>query len=165
MKILIVLTILCAFIGCKQQIESIPERSSDEPDSDAATINEQPRDTTRSLLFNLDDIPSRRVMYKSRPEPVFPEEAKLAKKGGKVVIQLTVNENGMPEDIKALTDLGYGLEEAAIEAIQKTTFYPAMQGKRPMRKKVEIPMTFLYEKELRAGSKRNQEKILERNET
>ena len=86
------------------------------------------------------------MQYKSRVEPVYPEEARLAKTGGTVLLHLIVDENGMPKDIKPMTHLGYGLEAAAIEAIQKTAFYPAMRGKRPVRQKIEIPMTFLYEK-------------------
>lgn len=148
MKILIIFTIFYAFIGCTKQIEPIPERSSNEQSSNAATesINEKTRDTKTPLFFDLDDIPTTPVRYKSRVEPVYPEEARLAKIGGEVVIHLIVDENGMPKDIKAITDLGYGLEAAVIEAIQKTTFYPAMQGKRPVRKKIEITMSFLYEK-------------------
>ena len=148
MKILLILTILSVFIGCAQQIESIPERSSSERSSATATesINEQPRDTIPTLFFDLDDIPTTPVRYKSRVEPVYPEEARLAQKGGEVVIHLIVDESGMPDDIEPITNIGYGFEEAVIEAIQKTTFYPAMQGKRPVRKKIEITMTFLYEK-------------------
>ena len=147
MKILIILTILSVFIGCAQQIESIPERSSDERSSDTATesITEKPRDTKPPLFFDLDDKPTTPVRYKSRVEPVYPEEARLAKTGGEVVIHLIVDENGMPKDIKPITNIGYGLEEAAIESIQKTTFYPAMQGKRPVRKKIEITYRFSYE--------------------
>ena len=148
MKILVILTIFSVFIGCAQLNESIPERSSAERSSDTATefINEQPRETKPPLFFDLDDIPTTPVRYKSRVEPVYPEDARLAKTGGEVVIHLIVDENGMPKDIKPITNIGYGFEEAAIESIQKTTFYPAMQGKRPVQKKIEITMTFLYEK-------------------
>lgn len=75
---------------------------------------------------------------------MYPDEARLGKKGGEVVIQLIVDENGMPKDIKPLTSIGYGLEEAAVEAIQKSTFYPAMQNNIPIQQKVEIPYNFLY---------------------
>lgn len=92
---------------------------------------------------------SKSVRYKSIVKPVYPEEARLAKKGGEVVIQLIVDENGMPKDIKPLTSIGYGLEEAAVEAIQKATFYPAMQGKIPVQQKVVIPYRFLYKPQKR----------------
>jgi len=83
--------------------------------------------------------------YKSIVKPVYPDEARLAKKGGEVLLLLIVDENGMPKDIKPLTSIGYGLEEAAVEAMQKTTFYPAMQGETPVRQEVVIPYRFLYE--------------------
>ena len=86
-------------------------------------------------------IPAR---YKSIAKPVYPDEARLAKKDGEVVLLLIVDENGMPKDIKPLTSIGYGLEEAAVEATQKATFYPAMQGKTPVRQEVVIPYRFLY---------------------
>ena len=142
LKTLIILTVLCTFTGCAQQIKSIPERS---PDNATESINEQPKHTKQPVLLDLDDIPSTPVRYKSKVEPVYPDEARLAKKGGEVVIQLIVDENGMPKDIKPITHLGYGIEEAAIEAIQKTTFYPAMLGKRPVQKKIEITYRFSYE--------------------
>ena len=132
----------CAFIGCAQQIKSVPERSSDNV---TKPVNEQPRDTKLPLFFDLDDIPTTPVRYKSKVSPAYPEEASLAKKGGEVIIHLIVDENGMPKDIKPITNLGYGLEKTVIEAIQKTTFYPAMQGKRPVQKKIEIRMKFSYE--------------------
>ena len=84
------------------------------------------------------------MRYKSIVKPVYPDEARLGKKGGEVVLLLIVDENGMPINIKPLTSIGYGLEEAAVEAIQKTTFYPAMQGKIPVRQEVVIPYRFLY---------------------
>lgn len=85
-----------------------------------------------------------RARYKSIVKPVYPDEARLKKKGGEVVLQLIIDENGMPKDIKPLTSIGYGLEEAAVEAIQKATFYPAMQGKTPVRQEVIVPYRFLY---------------------
>ena len=142
LKTLILLTVLCAFTGCAQQMKSIPERS---PYNATKPINEQPKNTKQPVVLDLDDIPSTPVRYKSKVQPVYPDEARLAKKGGKIVIQLIVDENGMPKDIKPITNLGYGLETAAIEAIQKTTFYPAMLGKRPVRKKIEITYGFSYE--------------------
>ena len=141
LKILSILAIFCAFIGCSQQSEPIAERSHDKV---IEPISEQPINTKPPLLFNLDDIPFTPVLYKSRVEPVYPDEARQAKKSGEVVIQLIVDENGMPKDIKPLTQLGYGLEASAIESIHNTIFYPATRGNRPVRKEVIIPYRFLY---------------------
>ena len=80
--------------------------------------------------------------YKFRIEPKYPDIAKKAEKEGEVVLQATIDENGVPQDIKALTNLGFGLEEAAIEALKKTTFRPAMKGNEPISKQVAIPYKF-----------------------
>ena len=80
--------------------------------------------------------------YKFRVEPKYPDSAKKAEKEGEVILQATIDENGIPQDIKALTNLGFGLEQAAIEALKKTTFRPAMRGTEPISKQVAIPYKF-----------------------
>lgn len=81
--------------------------------------------------------------YKTRADPQYPKSAKDAKKDGTVVLQLTIDENGIPRDIVALTNLGFGLEEAAIEALKNSTFHPAMKEDKPISlEAVEIPYAF-----------------------
>ncbi len=48
----------------------------------------------------------------------------------------------MPRDIAALTSLGYGLEEAAIQILRKSTFRPAMKGGKPISLEIRIPVDF-----------------------
>lgn len=83
--------------------------------------------------------------YKTRATPQYPKSAKEAKKDGTVVLQLTIDENGVPKNIVALTNLGFGLEAAAIEALKKSTFHPAMKNGKPISKEVEIPYAFKIE--------------------
>lgn len=80
--------------------------------------------------------------YKFRVEPKYPDAAKKAEKEGEVILQAIIDENGIPQDIVALTDIGFGLEEAAIEALKKTTFRPATKGGEPISKQVAIPYKF-----------------------
>ena len=79
---------------------------------------------------------------KSRIKPKYPDSAKKAEKEGEVLLQATIDENGIPQNIKALTNLGFGLEAAAIEALKKTAFRPAMKGDEPISKEVVIPYKF-----------------------
>ena len=83
--------------------------------------------------------------YKTRANPQYPKSAKEAKKEGTVVLQVIIDENGIPKDIVALTSLGFGLEAAAIEALKKSTFHPAMKNGKPISKGVEIPYAFKIE--------------------
>ncbi|MYB96168.1 TonB family protein [Candidatus Poribacteria bacterium] len=81
--------------------------------------------------------------YKTQVEPNYPKEAQQAQKEGTVILQATVDVNGIPQDIVSSTNLGFGLEEAAIEALKKTTFHPATQGGKPIRlENVQIPYEF-----------------------
>ncbi len=82
--------------------------------------------------------------YKFRVEPKYPALAEKAEKEGEVLLQATIDENGIPRNIKALTNLGFGFEEAAIEALKKTTFRPAMKGGEPISKQVAIPYKFRF---------------------
>ena len=78
-------------------------------------------------------------------EPDYPESAKKAGKEGQVLLQATIDENGIPRDIVAITDIGFGFEAAAIAALKKTTFRPATKGGNPISLQVEIPYLFKLE--------------------
>ena len=85
--------------------------------------------------------------FKFKVEPKYPENAKKADKEGEVILQATIDENGLPKDIEALTNLGFGLEEAAIEAFKKSSFRPAMKGDKPISKQVQIAYKFTLDEE------------------
>ena len=80
--------------------------------------------------------------FKIKVEPKYPDNAKKAEKEGEVILQATIDEKGMPKDIEALTNLGFGLEAAAIEAFKKSSFRPAMKGDKPISKQVQIAYKF-----------------------
>ncbi|MDE0314736.1 MAG: TonB family protein [Candidatus Poribacteria bacterium] len=80
--------------------------------------------------------------FKFRAAPKYPEAALRANKEGQVVLQATIDENGIPQNITALTNLGFGFEEAAVEALKKSTFHPATNGGNPISFEVTIPYTF-----------------------
>lgn len=83
-----------------------------------------------------------RPQYKFKAEPKYPEVASKAGKEGQVILQATIDEKGIPRDIVAITDVGFGFEAAAIAALKKTTFRPATKGGNPISLQVEIPYTF-----------------------
>ena len=79
---------------------------------------------------------------KMKIKPDYPESAKKAGKEGQVLLQATIDAKGIPRDIVAITDIGFGFEEAAIAALKKTTFRPATKGGNPISLEVEIPYLF-----------------------
>ena len=99
----------------------------------------------RHSLLPLLEVPEPGVVrpqYKFKVEPKYPEVASKAGKEGQVILQATINENGIPQDIVAITKIGFGLEEEAIAALKKTTFHPATRGGNPISLQVEIPYSF-----------------------
>ena len=80
-------------------------------------------------------------------EPEYPKNAKRAEKEGTVILQATVTVDGVAKNITALTDLGYGLEEAAIAALKRFKFIPAEKKGEKIEHLVKIPFEFKLEDE------------------
>ncbi len=76
----------------------------------------------------------------------YPEAARNAKVEGPVVLDILINANGVVVDVKVISGLGYGLDEAATNAIKLFEFEPAqVQGQ-----KVAVKIRYTYRFELRS---------------
>ena len=82
---------------------------------------------------------------KNSVKPIYPKEAMEVGKEGKVKIQANIDINGTPQNIVALTKLGFGLEAAAITAVKQWTFIPATKNGKPIKVTVLIPIEFKFE--------------------
>ena len=83
--------------------------------------------------------------FKRAVKPAYPATAKRAEKEGIVILQTTIDADGIAQDIVAVTNLGFGFEDAAIAALRKSTFVPATQSGKPVSKTVQIPFEFTLE--------------------
>jgi TonB family protein len=70
------------------------------------------------------------------------EEARLANLTGTVKISLIVGEDGGVSDVRALTSLGLGLDEAAIAAVSKWHFKPGLKDAMPVSVSVNAEVGF-----------------------
>ena len=89
-----------------------------------------------------------RPTFKVQVKPKYPESVKKKQKKGEVlevVLVATIDENGIPKDIVAETNVGFGLEDAAIDALKKSTLHPAMENGKPISMRVKIPYEFKLE--------------------
>jgi len=77
-----------------------------------------------------------------KPEPEYSEEARKAKWQGAVLLQLIVDENGVPQEIKVVKSLGLGLDQKAIEAVQKWRFKPGLKDGKPVPVSANIEVNF-----------------------
>jgi len=75
-------------------------------------------------------------------EPEYSEEARKAKWQGTVVLSLVVDENGAAQAIKVTKSLGLGLDQKAIEAVQKWRFKPGMKDGKPVPVMASIEVNF-----------------------
>jgi protein TonB len=59
------------------------------------------------------------------PQPVYARQAREANIAGKVRVELRVDATGAVVSARVLEGLGYGLDEAALEAARAARFEPA----------------------------------------
>jgi protein TonB len=78
----------------------------------------------------------------TKVEPEYSEEARKAKWQGSVLLSLVVDENGMPQNIKVTRSLGLGLDQKAIEAVQRWRFRPGMKDGKPVPVIANIEVNF-----------------------
>ncbi|BCB95940.1 TonB domain protein [Dissulfurispira thermophila] len=77
-----------------------------------------------------------------REMPVYPLMARRLGKEGRVLLRLTIDENGRLLNIEVIEGAGYGFTEAAVEAVKKSTFLPAMSEGNPVMSKAILPIRF-----------------------
>ena len=74
--------------------------------------------------------------------PSYSEQARAAKISGDVLVQLVVDANGNPTDVRVKRGLGYGLDEKAVEAVQGYKFRPAVRDGVPVPTKLFVNVNF-----------------------
>jgi len=93
------------------------------------------------------------VAVEEMPEPIgglyaiqskikYPDEAKQNGVEGKVFIQAFIDETGNVVEAKVIKGAGYGLDEAALEAVKQTKFTSGKQEGKPVKVQVTIPIVF-----------------------
>jgi protein TonB len=80
------------------------------------------------------------VLFKVDPE--YSEEARKAKYSGTVTLAVVVDADGHARDIHVVKSLGMGLDEKAVEAVQKWKFKPGMKGGAAVNVRATIEVNF-----------------------
>jgi TonB family protein len=78
----------------------------------------------------------------SKVEPEYSEEARRAKYQGTVVLYVEVYPDGKAHNLKVLRSLGLGLDEKAIEAVNKWRFRPGYKDGKPVAVQATIEVNF-----------------------
>jgi periplasmic protein TonB len=73
---------------------------------------------------------------------VYPESAKEEGVQGKVIVKLIVDEKGNVSSTEVVQSVNKELDNAAVDAIKKTKFTPAMKDSKPVKCEIAIPVMF-----------------------
>ena len=77
----------------------------------------------------------------SFPPPVYPSEARKSETEGQVVVKALVGTDGRVHKTIVVHSV-YGLDDAAVVAVQEARFTPAMSDGKPVAVWVQIPLRF-----------------------
>jgi protein TonB len=105
--------------------------------SEAPVVKDDPK-----LLLDIEFGSANAPQFLHREMPVYPLMARRLGREGRVLLRLTIDENGKLLNIEVVERAGFGFTEAAIEAVKKSTFRPAMQDGRPVMSKALLPVSF-----------------------
>lgn len=84
----------------------------------------------------------------ARVQPDYPPEAFRAGQEGTVVLRVDVDASGNPGNVDIVSRSGSrDLDRAAIEAVRKWKFRPAMQGGQAVASQVEVPIDFRMDRQ------------------
>ncbi len=76
------------------------------------------------------------------PDPEYTKKARQKKISGNVRLRLIVGTDGLPREIQVEKQLGYGLDEAAVTAVSRWKFLPALVDGKPVEKRIQMDVSF-----------------------
>ncbi|MEW5853284.1 MAG: energy transducer TonB, partial [Myxococcota bacterium] len=74
-------------------------------------------------LVRADEVVPPRLL--ERPEPVYPEAERARRADARVVLLLTVGEDGSVREVEVVESGGASFDQAAVEAVKRWRFEPA----------------------------------------
>lgn len=88
------------------------------------------------------------IPYETPPVPIkpiipnYPEMARMAGVEGMVILLVLIDKDGTVRDVQVRKGIGAGLDEAAVEAVKKIPWTPAIQNSRPVAVWMSVPVRF-----------------------
>jgi TonB family protein len=82
------------------------------------------------------------VVILSKPDPVYPPEARRLHIEGQVILRVLFGSTGNLRVLKVEQGLGHGMDEAAIEAAERIRFKPAERDGRPVNSTALVHIIF-----------------------
>jgi TonB family protein len=98
-------------------------------------------DTDYNKTFSPREV-TQKARIISKPEPQYTEEARRNQISGTVVLKAVFSSSGQVTNIRAVSNLPYGLTERAIAAARQIRFSPAMKDGRAVSQYIQIEYNF-----------------------
>jgi TonB family protein len=106
--------------------------------TDAASAREAEEKLTQ--LYQSSGDRKAKAIY--RVDPEYPEDARAKKIEGTVVLGLTIDHDGLPQNIQVKKSLYPSLDQSAIETVRKWRFEPALKSGQPVSMWVSVEVYF-----------------------
>jgi TonB family protein len=78
----------------------------------------------------------------SKPTPAYTEDARAKKIEGEVLLEVEFANNGEVRVLRVVRGLGFGLDEAAMRAVQAMRFKPAQRDGEPIDFRTTVNIVF-----------------------
>jgi len=82
------------------------------------------------------------VVILSKPDPVYPAEARRLHIEGQVILSVLFGASGTLHVLKVERGLGHGMDESAVQAAEHMTFKPAQRDGRPVDSTARVHIIF-----------------------
>ena len=135
------LVALCLLLACR-------------PETPVASTDAAPPPATPRAQYPLDRIPPAprpgdpirdpevRARLLQSAEPVYPEDARRRRISGMVILEIVIETDGRVSAGRVLKPLPFGLNQAAVDAVGKWRYSPAMDRGRPVRSLQQVTVKF-----------------------
>ena len=75
-------------------------------------------------------------------EATYSEDARIAKHQGSVLVSIVIDTDGSVRNVKLIRSLGFGLDEAAYDAVRSWRFKPALKDGQPVAVTANVEVNF-----------------------
>ena len=126
---------------------AIPEPVDDDTDDEDIEVFED-TDFNKFDEFDEDRQTSKFIAFDEAPVAIsgvkmkYPPMAKAAGIEGKVVVEFFIDKNGVVTEVEIVTGTGTVLDQAAVEAVKKSTWKPARQRTKKIGVWKKLPFKF-----------------------
>jgi len=135
----------------RQDRESLEQATRESAEKDEARLREEREAKEKLELEQRLDSKDRKARLIYHIEPTYPPDAREKKIEGSVLLGFTVNHDGNTESIQVKRSVYPSIDQAAVEAVSKWRFEPAMKNGEPVSMWMEAEINFDISDKLQRG--------------